>query len=57
MTDLEEIPEDSTPMVYEQLPNLQPPARKEPEDQSDTIAKVLHRVDTTPPGRLGGLHE
>lgn len=57
MTDLEEVPDDPTPLAYERLPDLAPAPRPEPEDQNATIAKVLHRVDAEPPGRRGGLHE
>lgn len=56
MTDLEEIPEDDpTPLRFEPLPDIQQPPAQPPEDQKDTMAKVLHRVDPGSSGRRGGL--
>lgn len=57
MTDLEEIPDDPTPLAYERLPNLQPPAETPPEAEGTSMKKVLHRNDVDTPTRLGGLSD
>lgn len=57
MTDIEEIPGDNTPMMYERLPNLQPKPEDEPEDTRAGMKKVLYRNDTDETPRLGGLRD
>lgn len=57
MTDLEEIPDGETPMMYERLKNIQPASGEEPEAGVESVKKVLHRVDSDEPKRLGGLSD
>jgi hypothetical protein len=55
MTDLEEIPDNPTPMSFELLPDIQPAPEKEPEEGSHSMKKVLHRMTDETAPRRGGL--
>jgi hypothetical protein len=58
MTDLEEVPEDPTPLSYERLPNLQPkPEDKTKELSEDGLAKVFNVMDPESQPRKGGLRD
>ena len=56
MTDLEEVPEDPTPLRYERLPDLKP-VEHETDVPSEPMKKVLGSIDPDTDLRKGGLRD